>query len=159
MWLRRHVSASSCSRFIRISMPFRLFSLALSHPSRGPGGGAVVIEETVEAGGAEHPLSRFASSTRTAGRIASAWGLANACSSSRRQRGSSRNRNGTATTRSGVEPCTGSGGPPGALIRVARAHVSSGPNSCMKSANLDRGAHATGRAPLTIAVRAAEESS
>ena len=159
MWLRRHASTSSCNRFIRMSIPLRLFSLALSHPTRDPGGGTVAMEEAAVSGGAEPPSSRLASSTRTAGRIASAWGPANACISSRRQRGSSRNRNGTATTRPGVEPCTGSGGPPRALIRVARAQVSSGPNSCMKSANLDRGAHATGRAPLAIAVRAAEESS
>ena len=120
MWLRRHISASSCSRLIRMSIPFRLFSRALSHTSRGTGGVTVAVVETAEGGRVECPPSRFASSACTAGRIASAWGPANACSSSRRQRGSSRHRNGTATTRSGVEPCTGSGGPPSALIRAYR---------------------------------------
>mmetsp|Transcript_39090 Transcript_39090/g.123161 ORF Transcript_39090/g.123161 Transcript_39090/m.123161 type:complete len:223 (-) Transcript_39090:287-955(-) len=101
--------------------------------------------------------ARSASSARTAGRIATAWSPAKACSSSRRQRGSSRHRSGTDSTRSRVESCNGFGGPPSALIRATRS-ASSGPSSCRKSANLDCGAHATGLAPPSIAARAAEES-
>ena len=74
---------------------------------------AAIVAVAVAAAAAAAAASaqaRSASSNRTAGRIAAAWSPANACSSSRRQRGSSRHRSGTDSTRSRVESCNGFGG-------------------------------------------------